>query len=244
MRRLYSGYRLEEYQKMRQASEAWYTPKFNFDLASPASYDKRRAVLKPILSEHLKRREIARILDYGGDRGDLVAGLIEGAQAFVFDISGIPAAEGVISVKDPAACRADLIINSNVLEHVGFPRRTVMDTLAAAPESGLVFFEVPCELPFGLYRIARRIAQVGVMAITRPAVGLQVANPASLHMMHEHVNYFTEKTLTTLVRRAGAKVVASGTYRFSSRSGQADVAWCMAARAGSDYHQGGDDAVD
>src|SRR6185437_5709287 len=152
--RLYKDYRLEEYQKMRHASEAWYTQNFNFDLASPASYEKRRALLKPLLHQHLNGRKIARVLDYGGDRGDMVAGLLDGAQAYVFDISGIPAANGVISTKDPAACRADLIIYSNVLEHVGFPREVVSDTLAAAPEGGLAFFEVPCELPFGLYRIA------------------------------------------------------------------------------------------
>ena len=228
--RLYKEYRLREYQEMRHASEAWYTPKFNFDLASPESYEKRRAVLKPILHQHLNGHKIARILDYGGDRGDLVAGLLEGTEAFVYDISGIAAAEGVTSIKHPVACHADLIINSNVLEHVGFPRKVVADTLAAAPESGLVFFEVPCESPFGLYRIVRRVAQVGVMTVTRPGVGLRVARPASLYMMHEHINYFTERTLIRLVRSGGGTVLASGIYPSSCRSGRADVGWCLAAK--------------
>lgn len=227
--RLYRDYRLEEYQKMRHASEAWYTAKFNFDLASPASYAKRRAVLKPILRQHLNGRKVGRVLDYGGDRGDLVAGLLEGTEAFVYDISGIAAAEGVTSISEPAACRADLIINSNVLEHVGFPRKVVTDTLAAAPENGLVFFEVPCEVPFGLYRIARRVAQMGVMAVTRPAVGLRVARTASLYMMHEHINYFTEPTLVTLVQNCGGAVVASGSYSSFGRAGRADMGWCLAA---------------
>jgi hypothetical protein len=230
--RLYKDYRLEEYQKMRYAAEAWYTPKFNYDLASPESYVKRRAVLKPILQRQLNGRKISRVLDYGGDRGDLVSGLLDGAQAFVFDISGIPAADGVISTKDPAGCRADLIINSNVLEHVGFPRKVVTDTLAAAPENGLAFFEAPCELPFGLYRVARRTAQIGVMALTRPGVGFQIVRPSSLYMMHEHINYYTEQTLTTLVRRCGGTVMASGSYSSSGRAGKADMGWCLAARNG------------
>ena len=54
--RLYRDYRKEKYQRMRHASEAWYTPKFNFDLASSASYGKRRAILKPILQRHLNGR--------------------------------------------------------------------------------------------------------------------------------------------------------------------------------------------
>jgi hypothetical protein len=227
--RLYRDYRLEEYQKMRHASEAWYTAKFNFDLASPASYEKRRALLKPILRQHLNGRKIARVLDYGGDRGDLVAGLLDGAKAFVFDISGIPAAEGVTATKDPVACRADLVINSNVLEHVGFPRKVVGDTLAAAQENGLVFFEVPCELPFGFYRVARRVAQVGVMAATRPALAMHVARPASLYMMHEHINYFTEECLSMLVQACGGTVVASGRYSSSGGAGKGDMGWCLAS---------------
>ncbi len=227
--RLYQDYRKEEYQRMRHASEAWYTLKFNFDLASPESYEKRRAILKPILHRHLNGRRIARILDYGGDRGDLVAGLLDGAEAFVFDISGIPAADGVTSTSDPAACGADLIINSNVLEHVGFPRQHVAEIFAASPKNGLVFLEVPCEYPFGLERIVRRVAQIGVMTLTRPAAALRVVRPATLYMMHEHINYFTEQTLTTLVRKCGGTVMASGVYGSSGRAGRAGMAWCLAS---------------
>jgi Methyltransferase domain len=231
LRTLYCDYRTEEYQQMRHSSEVWYTPKFNFDLASPSSYEKRRATLRPILQRLLEGRRVSRILDFGGDRGDLAAGLLEGAQAFVFDISGIPAADGVISTKDPAVCEADLTINSNVLEHVGFPRTLVRDTLAAASRNGLVFFEVPCEHPFGFTRILRRIAQIGVMALTRPTSALQVAHPAGLYLMHEHINYFTEQTLATLVRNCGGKVLECGAYPSSGRGGRADMAWCLASNS-------------
>jgi hypothetical protein len=137
LRRLYSDYRLEEYQKLRHASEPWYTARFNEDLASTSSYETRRARLAPILKEHVGNRQIKRILDYGGDRGDLVVGLLDGAETFVYDISGIPAANGVTAVTDPTACNADLIINSNVLEHVGFPRPLVSEILQASPKAAL-----------------------------------------------------------------------------------------------------------
>jgi hypothetical protein len=137
LQRLYSGYRLQEYQQMRHTSEPWYTPKFNEGLASPALYTRRRAALAPLLLRHLDGRPVRRILDYGGDRGDLVAGLIEGAEAFVYEISGIPAVAGVTAVQDPAACRPDLIINSNLLEHVGSPQDLVRSILRSAGD-GLV----------------------------------------------------------------------------------------------------------
>src|SRR5690348_15843990 len=106
---------------MRFASEPWYAPQLHIDQASAASYETRRAKLAPILRQYIGQRKVKRILDYGGDRGDLVVGMVDGAETFVYDISGIPPATGEISTADPAACQADLIVNSNVLEHIGFP---------------------------------------------------------------------------------------------------------------------------
>ncbi len=154
-------------------------------------------------------------------------GLFDGAEAFVYDISGIAAAAGVSATNDPAGCKADLIINSNVLEHVGFPRLLVNEIFQAAPKGGLVYLEVPCELPFGVARISRRIAQIGVMAITRPTLARSVARPASLYMMHEHINYFTEQSLAALMRSCGGMVIAAGSYPSSGRAGKADMAWCL-----------------
>jgi hypothetical protein len=206
LHRLYNNYRTREYQQMRHASEVWYNAKFNTDLASPSSYEIRRAKLAPILLKQLGQRKINRILDYGGDRGDLVVSLLDGAEAFVYDISGIPAAAGVTRTNDPAGCEADLIISSNVLEHVGFPRLLVSEILKAAPKEGLVYLEVPCEFVFGLARISRRLAQIGVMALTRPALAQYIIRPASLYMMHEHINYFTERSLIELMRSCGGSV--------------------------------------
>lgn len=225
--RIYSGYRTEEYQRMRQASEPWYTLRLNADLASPRSYEIRRQALRTILRQHIGKREIRRVLDYGGDRGDLVRGLIDGAAAFVYDISGIPAVDGVSPTTDPVGCKADLIISSNVLEHVGFPNRLVREMLKAVPAGGVVFLEVPSESPFGLARIARRVAQVGIMGLTRPVLARSVARPASLYMMHEHVNYFTERSLTTLLRCCGCEVIAAGTYFQDWMPVKANMAWCM-----------------
>lgn len=230
---LYRGYRSPEYQQMRHASEPWYTPKFNEDLASVASYEMRRANVGAILRKHLGGRRIERILDYGGDRGDLVAGLVDGAEAYVYDISGVPAVEGVTAIDDPAACQADLIVNSNVLEHVGFPRVLVSEMLRACPANGLLFIEVPCETPFGASRIVRRIAQVGLMTLMHPSLAPHILHLSSLYMMHEHINYFTEQSLTTLLQASGGTVLASGSYASSGRAGNADMAWCFARRAGS-----------
>lgn len=230
LRREYAGWRSDEYLKLRHSFEPWYTAKFNQDLGSAESYESRRALLAPIVRKHVGQRRISRILDYGGDHGDLIAGLIEGAELFLYDISGSTPLPGVTPVKDPAICRADLIVNSNVLEHVGFPRVLVSQILQAAPAGGLVFIEVPCELALGFTRMARRVAQVGLMGLYRPQLISKIVRPAALYMMHEHINYFTENALTTLMRMCGSTVVASGTYPYAGKAGKADMAWCLAEK--------------
>jgi hypothetical protein len=225
--RLYTNYRSEEYLRMRHASEPWYTASFNADLASPGHYKLRRSRLAAILRQHLGTRKIMRVLDYGGNHGDLVCGLIDGPSAFVYDISGVGAVEGVTAITEPATCHADLIINSNVLEHVGFPRKLVGEIVKAAPAGGFVFLEVPCESPFGLARIARRVAQVGIMALTRPALARSVVRPASLYMMHEHINHFRKQSLAKLMSFCGCKVIAAGNYHVDDRPGGGDMAWCL-----------------
>lgn len=227
---LYRGYRSEEFQQKRFATEPWYTQSFNDALGSEESYRIRREILAPVLRKHLNGRKIERILDYGGDRGELVVGLVDGAEAYSYDISGIDVVPGVTRASDPAACKADLIINSNVLEHVGFPRDLVSAILKSAPGGGLVFLEVPVEFPFGFSRLLRRVVQIGVMTSMRPKTARHILRPATLYMMHMHVNYFTERSLTRLMQVCGGEVISSGSYPYSSRAGSCDMAWCLARK--------------
>ncbi len=231
LQRLYEGYRSDEYREMRHASEPWYTKEFNEDLASDGHYRSRRAKLAPIFRQHLNGRKIDRVLDYGGDRGDLMSGLFGEAKLFVYDISGAAPTPGVSATDSPAECQADLIINSNVLEHVGFPRVMAGEMLAAAPPGGLIFLEVPCEAALGGKRMVRRIAQMGIMAAAHPLLAPRVLRPATLYMMHEHVNYFTEGSLTTLMRACGGKMLASGYYPLAARASNEGVVWCLAEKA-------------
>jgi len=226
--RLYAGYRSSEYQKMRQSFEPWYTATFNANLASPSSFSKRRRNLAAILQQHLPpSAKIGRILDYGGDRGDLVQELIPGSTAFVYDISGVAPVEGVTATADPLNCRADLIINSNVLEHISYPRRLVADIMRAAPAGGFVFIEAPSESPFGGDRLLRRFAQMGIVALARPRLAFSILRPASLYLMHEHINYLNEHILIRLMKSFGSKILAHGRYASAEQSGKGVMVWVL-----------------
>lgn len=229
--RLYAGYRSQEYHLMRHDSEPWYTTGMNARLASTDSYERRRQAIRAILDGQIRHRRVRRVLDYGGDRGDLVRGLVDGADAFVYDISGVPAVEGVTATGDPASCKADLIINSNVLEHVGSPRRLLGEISRSSEAGSLILLEVPCESPLAWARIARRVAQIAITSLMRPALARWVVRPASLYMMHEHINFFTAQSLTALMRHCGCAVEAAGVYKVEGPLETGSMAWCLGTNA-------------
>jgi hypothetical protein len=101
------------------------------------------------------------------------------------------------------------------------------DIVKATPPGGTVFLEVPCESPLGLFRISRRIAQLGIVALTRPALARYVLRPAGLYLMHEHINYFSERSLTTLMRSCGCAVTEVGSYVMDSGVEKAPMIWCL-----------------
>jgi hypothetical protein len=171
------------------------------------------------------------VLDFGGDRGALVRGLIPGAKSYVYDISAVSPEPGVESAGDLAACRAlqfDLMLNSNVLEHVGFPRVLLEQIRSVATDKTLVFVEVPFESPLGRELLVRRVVQLGVLLVARPSIGWPLANPRGLCLMHEHINYFGTKSLKALMTSCGWSVLAAGTYRCHPPSGGDTMGWCLA----------------
>ena len=227
--RLYTGYRLEEYQRVRQSCEPWYTPGFNAKL--PAYTFGRREKLGSVLKPFVAGIGKPKILDFGGDRGQLIQGLIPDASGYVYDISDVEPLDGIGRCLDLSECRMqkfDLIICSNVLEHIGFPR-TIMDQIKeiiAAPQT-LVFIEVPFESPFGSTLIVRRLAQLGVLAVTRPGIALSLTRSGFLYPMHEHINYYNSKALEALMVASGGTVVASNAYQYPGPRGKGVMGWCL-----------------
>jgi hypothetical protein len=230
--RLYSQYRSEEYQQMRHSTEPWYTKRFNAALSKPELMQTRRARLSEVLTRHLAGRPISNVLDFGGDRGALVRGLIPCAKPYVYDISAVTPEPGVERAADLAACRVqefDLILNSNVLEHVAYPRVLLEQIRSVASDQTLLFIEVPFEFPFSRELVVRRIVQLGVLLAARPSIGLSLAGPRGLCLMHEHVNYFGAKSLQALMASCRWSVIASDSYGLSQGpSGGGIMGWCLA----------------
>jgi SAM-dependent methyltransferase len=212
-KRLYADYRGPEYQSIRQSCEPWYTAKFNARL-STGTMERRREPLARIFREHLPC-DIKAVLDFGGDRGDLFAGLVRGASTYVYDISGIAPAPGVTALSSLDECaekKFDLIGCSNVFEHVAYPRQLLADIKRIARHRTLIFIEVPSETPFGLRNYAKRSAQELILAATRGQVAASLLPFGFLRQVHEHVNFFSLHALKKLMEVEGFEVLAAGTY--------------------------------
>lgn len=234
--KLYMGYRGTEYQKMRFAFEPWYTPEFNAGLSGPESWRHRKKLLSTVFREKLKLdgRGFGNVLDFGGDHGDLIADLVPASRRFVYDISGVAPVAGVEALRSFEECKQhayDLIITSNVLEHVGSPRELTARIAELASPETLVFNEVPYESVTDLRTRLKRIAQAGWLAAVRPGVAWQVIGPRMFRLMHEHVNYFSPRSLDRLLEISGFEVRESGVYATSEGFLGEQMTWNMARKA-------------
>jgi hypothetical protein len=227
--RLYAGYRDPEYVTERHRFEPWYTPKFNSKVESPKFVGRRKELIRRVLIDEVG--PVRSIVDFGGARGEVVHDLIPGATAYTYDISHVKPLPGVTACEDLADCRArnaELLLCSNVLEHVGFPQQHLEQMAQACGPDTRVWIEVPLEEPGGRKIRIMRIAQWGVLAITRPRIALQLLRPGLTNLFHEHVNYFTEKSLRALLERRGWQVSRLGTYLLTGYFGRGLMLWATA----------------
>jgi SAM-dependent methyltransferase len=232
--RLYSGYRGAEYQSVRQHFEPWYTQRFNASITSAEFLELRKTKIREILQKHLSAKQSWRILDFGGAQGELVLNLIPGAEPYVYDVSGVESLDGVHACAGLDECRNqnfDLIICSNVLEHLGSPRRVIDQIRQVATPDTLVWVDVPHESPCGSTLVGRRLLQTAVLALTRPRVALSLAKPGALYLMHEHVNFFGEQALRCTLGSAGWTVAESGSYGLRGPLGRQEWVWALARAA-------------
>ncbi|WP_148210019.1 class I SAM-dependent methyltransferase [Candidatus Korobacter versatilis] len=232
--KLYHDYRESEYQKSRQETEPWYSEAFNKGLADEKRWTGRTGALGPVVKQALTGRKVASVLDFGGDRGELVDKLFPDAERFVYDISGVEPVAGVTALRSEEECKQrgfDVIVTSNLLEHVGFPLELMARINAIAAPNTLVLHDVPLESSLSAPMVARRVVQFGVLGVTRPKVAKSLMHGGWLRVMHEHVNYFSLKALNEMMRRAGWNVLSSGIYRIGAAPLGQPMLWNLSERA-------------
>lgn len=180
MARLYADYRGPGYTAQRERWEPGYTLRNAALEAGDAHLPQVEALLAPLLPAR------PAILDWGGDTGHNTPLKASAARHHVLDISGratVPGAQAV-SAEEAQRQRYDLLVLSNVLEHVADPLALLQAVARHVHEDGLLYLEVPFE------------------ATMRAAEQDAAAWRGKRHW-HEHINFFSRPALHRLLARAG-----------------------------------------
>ena len=171
---LYSNYRDQKYINLREQYEPGYT-KLNNEISIGLNYiSDIESFLAPFVSHPLS------ILDWGGDTGANTPFKNKSKKHHVYDISNVPAIDGAEKVSRETALYTsyDLIICSNVLEHVPYPLEVLMEIKGAIKNETLLYIEVPYE------------------EVMKNQKHDRLCNKKH---WHEHINFFSMESLSSII---------------------------------------------
>lgn len=202
MAALYSGYRDARYTRERDRFEPGYAANRAGYFAQRAPYiaDVERC-LTPHLPEH------PRILDWGGGSGINTPFLGRSNTLHIHDISDAPCVAGAEPI--PAGAlgiqQYDLLVCSQVLEHVPYPQQVLAEMLPALGPQTLLYLEVPYE------------------PLIQAAPGSLDLAPRK-HHWHEHINFFSPESLIRLLQGFELRCIEQHVLRSDGREMMALIA--------------------
>lgn len=179
---LYDDYRGPSYTSLRESYEPGYQER-NAYLESHINYIADvEAFIAPHISTPLS------ILDWGGDTGKNTPFKNISEVFDVFDLSNKPVISGAVAVNREEAFnkKYDLVICSNVLEHVSFPSELLSEIKNTMDESSILYIEVPFE----------------DLMKNHPNDCLDKKKH-----WHEHVNFYSKKSLVSLIDKCGFQLI-------------------------------------
>lgn len=181
---LYYNYRDNAYNALRISYEPGYANTVRYYKQRAAYLDQVEAWLEQYLPEQ------PAVLDWGGDTGINSLFKKRSSTLHIHDISGVEVVSGQqsIIVEQMDRYAYDLVTCSQVLEHTPYPIELVRQMLPTLRPHTLLYLEVPHE-------------------------ALMREHPSSLNLAklkrhwHEHVNFFTEHALRSILAGLGLELV-------------------------------------
>lgn len=180
---LYEDYRGEEYNALRESYETGYSLRNDSLNAGIEHIGDIENFLAPHLSFPIT------MLDWGGDTGKNTPFKNDSETFDIYDISNKGTIEGArkVNKNEAVSKKYDLIVCRQVLEHVPYPSDLLLDIMQAMDGHSILYIEVPLE-------------------------DLVLNNQGDLHLKkkhwHEHINFYSERSLERLVGNMGLEVVA------------------------------------
>lgn len=205
MSNLYRDYRGPDYESLREQYEPGYTLR-NQQLKNGGVYAEQ---VEEFIAPHLKPDP--RILDWGGDTGKNSPFRRANKFLHIYDISQKDVVSDALCVsKDETLLyQYDLVVCSEVLEHVPYPSDLLVDIRERMGKDTVLYVEVPYE----------------------PLMKLQIESPeAYKRHWHEHINFFSLKALRNLLMACGFSVVESRPASINMDGSVVDVIQCLARK--------------
>ena len=245
VQRLYADYRGESYLRVRRRHEWWYTRRINQDLGGEGEILRsRQQLIERFLRGHLELTTLRSVIDYGGDRGQVIPPHL-GQERVVLDVSGVRPVEGVTAVRtreELGARSFALVMCCQVLEHVSEPQQTLEELRQLGSSESWFYLEVPLERPSLRGVVRGRVGEAYLEALLRVPpllrlvdfystavrVGLGHAAPLALLKAHEHLNFFHARSLRALMERSGFEVVSCEPQGMDHAFGKVVALSCLA----------------
>ena len=225
---LYSGYRGASYFEQRHSFEPWYTRAFNDGIGGEDEFRVRRLSLLNVLKKAGIENKFESVLDHGGDRGQMVSPVsgVNSRNRYVYDISGVEPDEGVAAAgeSDLKGLQCDLILSCHVLEHLPNPIGYLEKLKSIGKSNSYYFIEVPSENYFcfkfngswlqkkwvELIVSTKYIFMLVDFISTALRVKFNIVPPLGIVPLREHLHFYTEKGITSLLKRCEFEVLVSG----------------------------------
>lgn len=183
--RLYKNYRGPEYNIMRTGFEPSYAATASYYQGRAAYLEAVEAVLSPYLPSQ------PRVLDWGGGSGVNSPFRFLAGPLHVYDISDVDVcAEATrVSHEECLVNAYDLIVCSQVLEHVSYPVHVLQEITRLLRPETLLYLEVPLEEVFSI-------------------AGNCINRGSTKRHWHEHINFFSPASLEALAHTCGLHILA------------------------------------
>jgi hypothetical protein len=184
MDRLYDDYRGGQYAFEREQFEQGYQVR-NHLLNDGTDYvNVVEDIIRPYVTQH------PRVLDWGGDSGKNTPFLKTSLSTHIYDISGVATTPPSISISDEQSLTNayDLIVISNVLEHVPYPKEMLGEVTLRANSDTVIYVEVPLE-----QFVSEELNKKDTFYKKRH--------------WHEHVNFFSAKSIEEMAKSLNLEII-------------------------------------
>jgi SAM-dependent methyltransferase len=191
--RLYYNYRDENYANLRNKYEPGYK-RINKVINSPYNYIKK---VENFLSTFFTSS--INILDFGGDDGKNTPFKDTKNIIHIYDISKKPTVKNLKKVnKSNMLKKYDLVILSNVIEHVSYPQLIINEIKKLLNKSSIFYIELPLE------KIMKKNWEFEGGRLKKNKLLICLKNKKH---WHEHINFYSKKSLVKLLNFCGLKII-------------------------------------